>query len=66
MIEHAQICDVCGGRTVVTIETFDELEAFARKIAERIRETKARGEFLGKEKMAAVCPECWEGRRGRQ
>ena len=28
MIEHHQICDTCGGRTTVTIVTFDELEDF--------------------------------------
>jgi len=66
MIEHAQICDTCGGRTTVTIVTFDELEEFVKAMAKRVRETKERGEFQGKEKMFAICPECWEHRPGRQ
>lgn len=66
MIEHTQICDACGDRTTVRIETFDELEAFAKKMTERIRETKGRGEFKGAEKIAAVCPDCWEHRAGSQ
>jgi hypothetical protein len=64
MIEHVQICDACGERTVVKIETFAELEEFAQKMLARINETKSRGEFRGKEKIAAVCPDCWERRRG--
>lgn len=66
MIEHVQICDACGDRAVTTIETFEELDAFVKKMAARVRETKERGEFQEKEKMYSICPECWALRPGSQ
>jgi hypothetical protein len=66
MIEHIQICDACGSRAATTIETFEELEAFAKAMMGRVAETKGRGEFKAKEKMFSICPECWEHRRGNQ
>jgi hypothetical protein len=64
MIEHTQICDACGERSTFVIETFEQLDGFVKTMMTRLNETKARGEFEPKEKLAGICQVCWETRKG--